>query len=216
MTAVGVAGTSTGPIANTSRNRWIALTGVLFSVVLAVSIIMTGAMPDATNAAKVQAWDIKNKNQMSLATVITVAAVIIGLYFLTWLHSQLTRERTWMSTLSMAGIIIFAASGAVAAGLSAIIGQDAKHLSTDSLQLMASVTQNLSYPMTAIGLSVMYLGFGFLIRRSELLPNWLGYAAWVFAFCSATFVLGFFAFIGTALWLIVVGIYLAARPSVEG
>ena len=214
MTAVGVAATGTGAADKTSKNRWNALTGVLFAIVLAISVVMTGGMPDAKNAAKVQAWDIKNKDLMGVSMILTVLAVIIGLYFLVWLQSQLARDGSWMGNLFMVGIVIFAASGALAAGIAAVVSQDANHLSTDSLQLMSSISQNLTYPMTAAGLAVMYLGAGFLIRRSGLLPNWLAYAAWVFALFAATVVLGFVSLIGTALWLIVVGIYLATRPPV--
>lgn len=212
MTAQGVAAAGTGAAEHTSSNRWIALSGVLFAVLLGAAVTMTMGMPDTTNAAKVQAWDIKHKNLMSASTLVTILAVIVGLYFLVWLHSHLARERSWMGSLYLVGAIIFGLSGTVAAGLSAVIGSDAKHLSTDSLQLMSSLNQNLNFPMTIVGLVLMYVAAGVLIRRTGLLPGWLGYVGWVLAVCAASFFLAFIALLGTALWLIVVSIYLASRP----
>jgi hypothetical protein len=102
----------------------------------------------------------------------------------------------------------------VGAGIKASIGAWPKHLSTDSIQLLATLDQNLNYPMTCAGLALMYLAAGFLIRRTALLPGWMAWVSWVFAVLAASFVLGFIALVGTALWMIFAGIYLAVRPPV--
>ena len=215
MTAVGV------PVAHTGSDRkmeegsrWAGLSGVLFAILLIVSFVMTFPEPAAKNAAKVQTWDLKHSGLLNGSTVVSVVGVIVGLYFLTWLYSQLTRDGAgWMGALYLVGVAVFAVSGGVSAGISAVVGADAKHLSTDSLQLMASLNQSFGYAITVSGLAVMYLGAGFLIRRSGVLPGWLAWVSWVFALLAATFVLGFVSLLGTVLWVIAVGAILTARPA---
>jgi hypothetical protein len=216
MTAVEVPATATGGAAKTSSSRWIPLTGVLFAVLLAASTLMVAGMPQAKNAAKVQAWDVKHTGLLGGAFLLTTLAVIVGVVFLTWLYSHLARDGGWMGPLFLAGVVVFAVSGTVSAGVEAALSSDAKHLSTTSLQLMARLDQNLNFPMTSAGLALMYLAAGFLIRRTGLLPGWLTWVSWLFALLAATVLLGFIPLLGTALWVIFAGIYLTARPPAQG
>ena len=215
MTTVGLSTTGVAPAAATSKTRWVGLAGVIFGVMLAVAFSLTWGIPDAKNATKDRTWILKHSGQLTGSVILTVAAVIIGLYFLTWLHSQLAgKEGSWMGTLSLVGIVVFAMSGTVDAGIHLTM-TDAKHLSTGSLQLMTSLAQNFNYPMTCIALAVFYLSAGYLIRRSGVLPGWLATASWVLAFVAATVIVGFVALLGTVLWMIVVGAILTARQPVE-
>ena len=216
MTAVGTPTTATAAVPETRWYRWEALSGLLFAAVLVPAVLLTSGMPQAKDAAKVQAWDVKHTGMLNAAFLVNAVGVIIGVWFLMWLHSQLTSDRAgWMGSLYLVGMVFFAMSGLVTAGLSAILGNDAKHLSTDSLQLLASFSQNFGYPMTSVGLALMYLGAGFLIRRSGLLPAWLAWVSWVFAFVAATVLLGFIALLGTVLWVIAVSVILAIRRPAE-
>lgn len=217
MTTVGISSAGAVPKTRTASSRWAGISGVLFGPVLAASILMAGGMPQAKNAAKVQAWDVKHTGLMNASAAVTFAAVVIGLYFLTYLHSRLVgRDGGWMGTMYVVGTVVFAMSGALAAGINEVIATDAKHLSAGSLQLMASLSQNFTYPTTAIGLVLLFLGTGYLIRRSGLLPGWLAWASWVFVFFGCTYFLSFIAMVGAALFAIVVGVILTARHPAEG
>ena len=215
MTAVGVSAPGIVAADRTHWSRWAGVSGVLFAVLLAASVSLTVGMPDAKNAIKVRAWDVKHTGLLGLSFVLTTAAVIVGLCFLIWLHSLLTRDGGgWLGNLFLVGTVVFAMTGLVAAGVHASLNSDAKHLSTASLQLMASLDQNFNFPMGSAALAVLFLAAGFLIRRSGVLPGWLSWVSWVFALLAATIFLGFIALIGSALWLLVVGVYLTARPPV--
>ena len=215
MTAVGMPASTRPEVTTSSANRWLAGLGVIFAVTLAASVLMLSGEPDPSDPSKVQSWVVKNTTLMSLNCVITLVAVMIGMVFLVWLHSHLARNGGWLGTLFVVGAAIFALSGTVAAGVSATFGQEATHLSTDSIQLLATLQENINYPMTTAGLALMFLAAGFLIRRTQLLPGWLAWVSWVFALLAATFVLGFIALIGSALWIIAVSVYLVARPPAE-
>jgi len=216
MTTVGISTVGAVPRTRTAWSRWAGISGIVFGPVLAASVLMTAGMPQAKNAAKVQAWDIKHTGLLNGSVVATFAAVVIGLYFLTWLHSRLVgKDGGWMGTMYVVGAVVFAMSGAVTAGINEAQATDAKHLTTGSLQLLTSLSQNFTYPMTCIGTALLYLAVGYLIRRSGLLPGWLAWVSWAFAFFSATFFLGFVAMFGSALFAIVVGAILTTRQPVE-
>ena len=217
MAAVGIPTTGKVPSTETRQARWGGLGGLLFTVLLTGAVTMTGGMPQAKDPAKVQAWAVRHTGLLTGAFVVNSIGVVVGLCFLIWLHSQLTRDgASWMGNLFLVGVTIFAVSGTVAAGINAVMGTDAKHLSTGSLQLMASFSQNFNYPVTVIGLTAMYLAAGFLIRRTGLLPAWLAWVSWVFALTGATVFLGVVSVFGTVLWLIAVSVILIAGRSARG
>ena len=216
MTAVDVPAVGMVSARRTGTYRWGAISGIVFGPILLVSALMTAGMPHADNAAKVQTWMVKHTGLLTGASLLSVAGVIIGLFFLTWIYSLFTaRQRSSMGTFYLAGTLIFAAAGAVSAGLNAAVGGDAKHLTSGSLQLMASLGEHLSYYMTCIGLACLYFAAGHLIRRTALLPGWLTWVSWVFAACAASVVLGFVALLGMLVWAVAVGVILATRAPVQ-
>lgn len=216
MTAVGVSAAGVAPATRSARFSWGGVSGIVFGPLLAGSALMTAGMPQADNADKVQAWVVKHTGLFDGAALVSVAGVIIGLCFLTWLYSRLAgRETGWMGSLYLVGVVVFAMAGTVIAGINATIGSDAKHLTTGSLQLMASLDMNFNYGMTCIGLAVMYLAAGHLIRRSTLLPGWLAWVSWLFAVLAASYFLGFVALLGTVLWSLVIAILLMTRRPAE-
>ena len=157
------------------------------------SVLVNGArMPQAEHAAKVQKWATTHTGLLNGAAMVSVAGVIVGLCFLTYVHSVLAaKERSWMGSLYLVGVVVFAVAGTVSVGINSTLGNDAKHLSTGSVQLMASLAQNLNWGMTSIGLAVMYFAVGHLIRRTDVLPSWLAWVSWFFALTGATFFLAF-------------------------
>ena len=187
--------------------------GLVFTVLLGVGVFMTMGAPDAKSAAKDQSWAIKHTGLLGLSAFLVVLAVVVGLYWLIWLRSQLDRPSSWVGNVYMMGAGIFALSGTVSAGIHLAESTDAKHLSQSSLQLMASLDQNFTYPMTSAGLALMYLGVGILIRRSGVLPGWLAWVSFVFALLGATLFFGFFTLMGTVLFIPIVSIMLLMHPQ---
>ena len=216
MTAVGISAAGVIPAPRSAGYRWGGICGIVFGPLLAASALMTAGMPQADNAAKVQAWAVKHTGLLNGAALISVIGVIVGLCFLTSLHAFLTRKETsWMGSLYLVGIVVFGVAGTVAVGLNASLGADAKHLTAGSVQLMASLDQNLNWGMTSIGLTLMYFAAGHLIRRTNLLPVWLAWVSWVFAALGATWYLGFIPLLGTVLWSFVIGVIVMARHPAE-
>ena len=216
MTAVGISAAGVVPATRSGGYRWGGICGIVFGPVLLASALMTAGMPQAEHAAKVQKWTTTHTGLLNGAAMVSVAGVIVGLCFLTYVHSVLAaKERSWMGSLYLVGVVVFAVAGTVSIGINSTLGNDAKHLSTGSVQLMASLAQNLNWGMTSIGLAVMYFAVGHLIHRTDVLPSWLAWVSWFFALTAATFFLGFVALLGTVLWSLFVGITLTARRTSE-
>lgn len=189
------------------------IAGLVFTALLTVGLFMTIGAPDAKNAAKDQSWAIKHTGLVGGAGFVTLLAVVVGLYWLIWLRSQLDRPSSWVGNVYMMGAGIFAMSGTIGAGIDVTESTDAKHLSQGALQLLASLNQNFSYPITAAGLALMYLGVALLIRKSGALPGWLAWVSFVFAFLAGTFFLGFISMFGTVLFVPIVSIMLLMHPQ---
>jgi hypothetical protein len=204
----------------TNRTRWAALSGILFAALIIPGILITGGSPGTSaGAATVQSWYLAHKSLVGASTLLLVLGVIAGLFFLNYVRSCFRRHEGagWMTSLFWAGAIVFAVSGALAAGVNATFSDDPRALSADSLQLLNALQSNINYPATCVGLAVMFLGAGLVIRTTRVLPQWLAWASWVLALVAASFFLGFIAFFASGLWVIVVAITLAMRnPAPEG
>jgi len=221
MTTAGISLTNPAATSGTGTNttRWAAISGILFAAFLIPAVLMTSGSPGTNaSAAQVQSWYLAHKSLMGASTLVLVLGVIVGLFFLNYVRSCFRRyEGGWMTSLFWAGAIIFAVSGALGAGIHATFSDDPKVLSADSLQLLNALESNINYPATCIGLAVMFLGAGLVIRKTNVLPQWLAWASWVFALLAASFFLGFIALLVSGLWVIVIAIIMAVRnPAPEG
>lgn len=208
--------TQTPADATTSGTDWYAKGGILglvFTVLLAAGVFMTMGAPDAKNATKDQTWLIKHTGLTGTSALLTLLAVVVGLFWLIWLRSQLDRPSSWIGNVYMMGAGIFALSGTVSAGINLAESTDAKHLNASGLQVLSSLSQNFNYPMTCAGLCLMYLGIGLLIRKSNVLPGWLAWASFVMALLGATLFLGFFSLMLTVIFVPVVSILLMMHPQ---
>ncbi|HWE57461.1 MAG TPA: hypothetical protein VG435_18285 [Acidimicrobiales bacterium] len=219
MTAVGITTAGAPPASGTTSGpaHWAGLSGVAFAGLLAGAVFMTSGEPSTSNAGKLQSWATKHTALLSAASVVTLLAVAVGLYFMTWLYSRFGSVQSgWHGTMFLVGAITFAMVGSVAAGLNACMGADAKHLNAGSLQLLDSLQENFTFPMTCAGLAVMYLAAGLLIRRTGLLPRWMAWVSWGFAVLALSVILGFVPLIGTVLWMIFSGVYLTTHQPAQG
>jgi hypothetical protein len=203
-------------------NRWnriSALTGVIFVVILVPAVLVTSGSPNSNaSALNVRAYILAHKNQYSLGALLSILAVVFGLFFYGYLRAFFrTRPgMEWLSTLFFGGAIVFGVGGALAGGLDAVMGDSPASLSAGSLQLLNTMAMDLNVGAIATGLAILYLSAGFIIYKSGALPKWLAWVSWLLGVLAASFVLTFIALVATALWVLFVSIYLASRNPVLG
>jgi hypothetical protein len=203
----------------TRSTRIAALSGVVFVVLLAVGFVLGSGSPSTSSSAtKVQSYFVTHKGRIGGAGLLTMLAVLFGMFFFGYLRAYFRSQHgaEWLATVFFGGAIIFAVSGTLGAGFDLAAADHPAALSASSLQLLNILQSNVGYTAICAGLAVMYFAAGFVIYKTKLLPGWLAWVSWLLGLLSATFFLGFIAFIGTALWSLYVSLTLAARnPALE-
>ncbi len=208
-----------GSIVGTRGTRLAALTGVIFVVCLVPAVVVTGGSPNSNaSAAKVQTYFLAHKSSYSIGALLSVLAVVFGLFFYGYLRAYFRGlpGLEWLAALFFGGAIVFGVGGALAGGLDATVGDQPGALSAASLQLLNALSMDLNSACVAVGLGVLYFSAGFIIYKSRALPVWLAWVSWLLGLLAATFVLAFVALVATVLWVLYVSIVLATRnPSLN-
>jgi hypothetical protein len=76
------------------------------------------------------------------------------------------------------------------------------------LVALNSLENDLTYPMTIVGLALFYAATAIVIRKGRAFPQWLGWVSWVLAVVALVPPVAFFAFLATALWVLIVSVLL--------
>jgi hypothetical protein len=203
----------------TRGTRIAALTGVIFVVFLLPAVLVTSGSPNSNaSAATVRTYILSHKSHYSLGALLSVLAVVFGLFFFGYLRAYFRGlpGMEWLAALFFGGAVVFGVGGALAGGLNATTGDQPGALSAASLQLLNVLSMDLNSAAIAVGLGVLYISAGFIIYKSRALPVWLAWVSWLLGLLAATFVLAFLALVATVLWVLYVSILLANRnPSLK-
>ncbi len=112
----------------------------------------------------------------------------------------------------LAGGVLFAVSGALAAGSLIAITDSPKHLSLSAAQALNTLQSDISGVAFLGGLAVMWLASGLAIVRSRLLPSWLGWIAIILGVVSVTPV-GWFTAFALVVWTVIVAVLVYMRSG---
>ena len=146
------------------------LTGVLFFLVLLASVLIgSNSLSASSSAAKVLAHFKSHHNGAEISGILTVISVFIGVIFYGQLRDYLRlhdRSRGWTAT-AFGGVILFAASGALSAGVNFALTDSPSHLSPTAAQVLFLVNQDVSNGLSLAGIALLLFCFGWAIRDSE-------------------------------------------------
>jgi hypothetical protein len=208
MTPTGLAETSIQTPAQTARLA--PLIGVVFVALVAVGSFLPGSVP-ASNAAGTTVITYAKAHQTSLqvSAVILGISVFIGLFFYGQLRHLLRQSPAaeQLASISFGGAVLFAAGGAVTAGISLTLADSPGTLTAASAQTLSLLSRDLATPLF-VGLGVLMLAAGLAIVRSRILPVWLGWSGLVLGIVAA-FPLGFIAVLAGCLWTLAASITMA-------
>ncbi len=212
--------------------RWGALGGILFVVLVAVSAILPGSPPKTSDsAAKIVDFFRDNEGEIRWAGYIGAVAVI-PLFW--WLGSvwRLTRraEGTPRLTVMAVGGAVFATAMATVGGvmLSAVPIIGVRTLGPNGARIFYIISTNLAIA-TEFGAAVFLLAFSVMIIRYAMLPVVMGWLGVLIAIVSivggaavattrdAIFGIAFGGFIAFLVWVVIVSIlmFLRARDTIE-
>ena len=114
-----------------------------------------------------------------------------------------------LSSLGLVGAAILALGAAIDGTIAFAIAEAADDIEPASVQTLQALWDNDFLPF-ALGTQVLWFATGISIVRHGALPKWLGWVAIAFGILSLT-PIGWFAFLGGALWILVVSIMLTMR-----
>jgi hypothetical protein len=195
------------------------LTGVLFFVLLLVSSILGGNSPSADwSGARVLAHYQAHRTSLRVSGELIVIAVVVGVVFYGLLRAYLRRDQDSrpLTAVAFGGVILFAVSGGLNAGVEWALTDAPTHLSPAAAQALNLVQTDVVYALELGGIAILFLAFGLAILRSGLLPKWLGWVAMPLALVALIPPIGFVSFIAAGIWTLIVAIVMWLRTSGEG
>jgi hypothetical protein len=190
--------------------RRIGGTGLAFIALFLISGSIVPS-PDAHwSAARSVKYATDHKTSLLIACYVTVAAVAVGLALYWYLRDLLATDpaSTRLASIGFAGVILFATSGGLSAGVDFAMSDVAKHASPDTIQTLNIFNADVGSLMSAGGVAAFLLTTGIVVIRTAVLGRWLGWVAAVLgvADIALPFMSGAFA----AFWTLLASIALLA------
>jgi len=194
------------------------IAGLLFTVLIVFSVLRSGGTPGTNESpAKILAWYqvAQDKNKVNSAGFLTAWGVIAGFAFFGCLFARLRGKSPVLAAVGLAGAAVFAVGGLLSAGAYLSLGDTPSIMTANTAQTLNFLQSDLSYPFIIAGLSIFYLATAVAILRTKPIPiprTW-GWITVVFAAVSLTAFFSFFAFIGTAVWVVVSAVLLTIQNN---
>lgn len=195
-----------------SRRR-IGGTGLLFVALFLVSSFVVPSTDAHGSAAKSVKFATDHKTALLVACYVTIAAVAVGLALYWYLRDLLASDptSTRLASIGFAGIVLFAASGGLSAGVDFAMSDVAKHASGDTIQTLNVLHSDVGSLMSAGGVAAFLLTSAIVVIRTGVLGRWLGWVAAVLG--VATIAVPFMSGLFAAFWTLLASIALLASQS---
>lgn len=200
--------TGWGQNMNSSFRRRVAYGGLVFFVLVLAAVVISPSEPSSNaTAAKVFATYHKHRTEWAVNGFIIEAAVIVGLFYFWYLRDYISRitAGTSLATIGYAGVVVFAISGTVGAGVHITIADAAGdgNVSASVIQTLNLLNNDFNLIMNGAGAATFLLATGIAVLRYHALPKWLGWVAVVFGVISLTGIPGP---AGPGLWVLLASI----------
>jgi len=206
---------------------WTSLSGLVFVVLAVIGSLLIFDGPSDSSPAKMASYYGKasNRTHINIGWILTGLALFSLISFVSAVRERV-RERelatpesgTLLSTILLVGgtvyIAVAMAGIAVADGIRTM-SDDTYHHAVYSGVIHAAGDASYILVVTAgAGMAAFIFAASLAIRRSEILPNWLGTFGYVAA-VAAIFSVIFFTMLIWLLWIAVasVGLFLRARQE---
>ena len=212
--------------------RWSALGGILFVVLIVVSAFMPGTPPKPSDsAAKIAKFFGDNGDAIRWAALVGAVGTIGLFWFLGGVWRVLRRAEGGdprLTVVAVAGAIFAAVMGAVgsitlsAVGIAGVSGSGG----ASGTKFFFVLATNLGVG-TAIGIAVFLGAFSAVILHTGVFPKVLGWFGALLALVAVAatasvsstrdvfVVLGFVAFLGFGLWVLIISVMMLRGTGAE-
>jgi hypothetical protein len=201
----------------TKWERYGALGGILFVVLVIVSIAVTGSTPKSSDSAsKILKSFQDHKNGIKVGAFIGGLAAIPLLWWAGSLYARMRRAEDGQTRLALIAVLGLVVAGAGQVGMSAIdatVALTLKTVGANEAKFFFVLGQGFA-GAASIGLTVLTLAVSALAFRTRVFPIWLAWIGVIDAilFLVASYAvattddaiggIGFAAFIVWAIWII--------------
>jgi hypothetical protein len=198
--------------------RLALLAGAVFVVLVAAGFTVGGDTPEVkSSAVKIVNYYNDNQAKQIVAALLVLASVPFLLIFSVVLQRTLRafeRPGGWLSLLAFAGGVVAAAGFLVAVGIHIALVESTDHHQLAAAQALNALDSDC-FPAFAAPIGVLTFATGFATFRGQgPLPRWLGWVAVIVGLLVFT-PAGFFAFLASGVWVLVVSVvlYMRAAPT---
>jgi hypothetical protein len=196
-----------------SKEWLVPLTGVAFIVLAIVGFAIGGEPTEAKDGAqKVVDHYVDNEDSIKVGAAIATFAGAVLIFFFGYVRKVLRAAEGpngMLSLIAFVGAAIVAIGIAIDSTISFALAEGAGDIEPTAAQALQALWDNDFLPL-ALGTVVMLLASGISIVRHGALPAWLGWIAILLAVIGVT-PIGFAAFLGSAVWILIVSVILSMR-----
>jgi hypothetical protein len=196
------------------RQSLAPLTGVGFVVVAIIGFILAGEPPEASEPIdEVVAFYVDNDSAIIIGAALTALAGVLLIFFAGYLRAVLKGPEganDMLPTVALVGAGVMATGAALDATILFALADSVEDIEPTAVQALQAFWDNDFLPI-AMGGAVFILASGLSILTTRgVLPRWLGWVAVALGVIGLT-PLGFVAFLGTGVWIVIVSVLLARR-----
>ena len=200
---------------------WLApLTGVAFVVLVIVGFLIQGEPPDLSDDSVREIADfyVDNKDSVMFGSGMAVVASTLFVFFGGYLRRVLRAAEGAdgaLPLIAFAGTVVFAVGVAIDSTISFALADTADDISPQAVESLYALWNNDFVPF-ALGLQMLFIATGLsVVRHAGALPKWLGWFAILLGVVAVTPV-GFVAFPGGGLWVLIASVLLSLRARKAG
>jgi len=203
------------------RGRWsrfAPLLGLVFVVMVAVSVSMSNTPNTSNSPASILAYYQAHTGQVRASAFLVPPAAVIGLFWFAYLRNWLQRRdvhERW-GAIAFAGGILFAVTGAVAAGVQLALVDTPRHLTPATATALNFLEGGIPAMLASMAFGVMAIAAGIAMIKSRSLPTWLGWFSVVVGILGALPVGDFFALPAIGVWTLMVAGVMWFRTDPDG
>jgi hypothetical protein len=198
---------------NRSREWLVPLTGVAFIVVAIISFIISGEPKGADEPVnEIVDFYVDNKDSVQIGATGGVLASVLLIFFGAYLRKVLRAaggEGEFLSLLSLLGLTMVAIGFAIDGTISFALAEAVEDIDPAAVQALQALWDNDFLPIM-LGIATFLFSTGIAVARTGALPKWLGWVMIVLGIIAFT-PIGFAAFGGTALLVLIISIMLSLR-----
>jgi hypothetical protein len=196
--------------------RWLGVAGLVFVVLVVLSGVVGGNEPNAhASAAKVVAFYHKHKSSVAAQAYLVEAAIFVGLFFFWYLRDLVATVPTnrRLANIGFAGVVIFAVSGGLSAGLNWAAADSVGHVDPTVTQTLNVLQMDFVAFVSGPGSGVFLVATGIALLRSGFLARWLGWVGVILGVISL--ILPFLGPLPIGLWVLIASIIILVQNRGE-